>query len=212
MAVPLSRLGPKLCLLAQSAVAAAAHSYAPYSRFTVGAALLHEDDAITIGANVENCVYQSCCAERAAIVAANAKGYRRAMAVAVFGRPKDYIAGPRDAQNVCTPCGVCRQLLYELRCLSGRSLPIVLVTTDGLHAETTSIDDLLPRPFGPQDVGIDVAQWNTGTSERPTTTRTSSKITAVRKGGASSKREPNAQKAPAASCGLKKRSTARAAK
>jgi cytidine deaminase len=87
------------------AVAARDGAYAPYSKFSVGAALLGEDGSVWTGANVENASYGlSMCAERTAIFNAVANGgVRRFAAVAV--------AGPGGEKTL--PCGACRQVLYE---------------------------------------------------------------------------------------------------
>lgn len=80
------------------------HSYSPYSRFAVGAALLTRDGRIVHGCNVENASFGlSICAERNAVFKAIGEGERDFVAVAVT-------AGPR--QNA-SPCGACRQVLHE---------------------------------------------------------------------------------------------------
>lgn len=161
---PLSALSAPFRALALEAVAASNRAYAPYSRFCVGAALLHENGTSTTGANCENAIYQGCCAERSAIVAANAQGYRRATAVAVFGKPKGQAMDPKNT-GVCTPCGMCRQMLYEVGSISDRDLDIILVTSGGHHAEVVKLSSLLPRPFGPKDLGLKLEEWNYGDAE-----------------------------------------------
>ncbi len=86
---------------------ARAAAYAPYSGFTVGAALLTEDGRIYSGCNVENAAYSpTLCAERVALGAAIAAGDRRFTALAVIG-------GHGEREEDCSPCGVCRQTLSE---------------------------------------------------------------------------------------------------
>jgi cytidine deaminase len=92
--------------LLRAAHEAAKHAYAPYSRFTVGAAILLDDGRVFSGCNVENVSYGlTNCAERTAIfsaVAASvAKPHLRAVAV-VNGSGKE-----------CSPCGACRQVIAE---------------------------------------------------------------------------------------------------
>src|SRR5258705_5272583 len=78
-------------------------AHAPYSRFTVGAALLAHDGRVFTGCNVENASYGlSVCAERVALFKAVSEGVRGFAALAV--------AGPRPA---VTPCGACRQVLTQ---------------------------------------------------------------------------------------------------
>ena len=84
---------------------AAENSYAPYSKFRVGAALAMADGEIITGVNVENRSYGlSNCAERTALYTALTRGLRDVKAVA--------IAGP-DAWEPLPPCGACRQVLSE---------------------------------------------------------------------------------------------------
>lgn len=93
---------------ARALMAAAAEAmrvaYAPYSKFHVGAALLTGDGRVFTGANVENSSYGlTVCAERVAVFKAVSEGVRdfRAIAVTCSG------------DEVCAPCGACRQVLYE---------------------------------------------------------------------------------------------------
>lgn len=121
--------------LARAAREVRARAYAPYSAFTVGAALLAEDGRVFVGANVENASYGLCqCAERSAIGSAIAAGARRFRAIA--------IASPGDVP--ATPCGMCRQVLAEfppsfpIRCYAERGEPI-----------ETDVASALPGAFGP---------------------------------------------------------------
>jgi cytidine deaminase len=119
--------------LIAAATAARAHAYAPYSRFTVGAAVLMEDGSIHSGANVENCIPAlSICAERTAVATAVSAGLRRPQAIAVV----------TDMRPPARPCGLCRQTLAEL----ARDLPILVVNPHGDREETT-LAELLPQPF-----------------------------------------------------------------
>jgi homotetrameric cytidine deaminase len=107
-------------------------AYAPYSAFTVGAALLTDGGEIVTGGNVENGSYgMTICAERAAVVRAIAEGHRRFAAIA--------IAGPADSVQ---PCGACRQVLSEFAEAG------FLVTFPLAGALVTyTIDELLPSRF-----------------------------------------------------------------
>ncbi len=83
-------------------------SYAPYSHFTVGAALLLKDGEVYTGCNIENSSYSATvCAERTALFAAIAEGKREFAALAISGG-RQGMAGEK-----CLPCGVCRQVLSE---------------------------------------------------------------------------------------------------
>jgi len=111
------------------------HAYAPYSKFTVGAAIETTDGRRFTGANVENASYGlSICAERTAAFAAVLAGARIA-AVAVSG--PDGVTTP--------PCGACRQVLAEF---AAPDAPLSYACADGDWIDTT-IGDLLPAAFDP---------------------------------------------------------------
>ena len=104
-----SQLDKKQKKVLDEAAKAMEKAYNPYSHFYVGAAILSEEGKIIIGSNVENAAYgPSICAERSAIVSANAMGIRIFDKVAVIARREDF-----DTTEVTAPCGVCRQMLYE---------------------------------------------------------------------------------------------------
>ena len=101
-------LTEKELLLAKAACDARKNAYAPYSHFTVGAALMTESGEIFCGANVENASFgATLCAERTAISQAVSQGFRRFSIIAIAGAKED-----RTAQS-CAPCGICRQVMAE---------------------------------------------------------------------------------------------------
>lgn len=159
---PLSTFPEIVQKLASEAVRVSVNGYAPYSLFTVGAALLHEDASITAGCNYENAVFQSSCAERCAILAANANGKRRSAAIAVYGKSIRPNATKPNGESICPPCGVCRQFLVEVEQLSECELDVVLVSSDTQHAKIVKLGTLLPESFGPKDLGMDLAVWGHG--------------------------------------------------
>ena len=111
-------------------------AYAPYSNFRVGAALLASDGEIFLGANVENAAYGSTiCAERVAMPKAIVDGARDFVALAVVG----------DGDGPCTPCGACRQVLYEF----APDLLVLAGGADGSVARYRLGPELLPEGFGP---------------------------------------------------------------
>lgn len=138
-------LAPEDRELVDAARAACDTAYAPYSGVHVGAALRTRDGRIIGGSNVENAAYGSTiCAERMAVGRANAEGTRAYTAVAVAARGE--ILRP---EQVVSPCGSCRQVLYEMAAASGVRTR-VLMTTPGTDEVTTGwLDELLPLPFGP---------------------------------------------------------------
>ena len=124
----------KLCDLA---VEAMGHAYAPYSGYMVGAALLCKDGTVYQGCNIENASYSPTnCAERTAFFKAVSEGHRDFTAIAVCGGHEGVIT------SLCTPCGVCRQVMREF-CRD--DFLIYMVHPDGF--ETCTLADLLPFSF-----------------------------------------------------------------
>lgn len=121
------------------AVAAMDNAYAPYSGFRVGAALLGQDDSVTVGCNVENAAYPAgLCAERAAVASAVAAGVREFSAIVIA----------TEADSPTPPCGICRQVLMEF----APDLTVLSVTRNGAEAQW-SMSDLLPKAFTPTSLG-----------------------------------------------------------
>jgi len=113
------------------------HAYAPYSNYTVGAALLTAEGHIYTGVNVENAAYPvTICAERAAVFKAISEGERKFTALAVV------------TDNGGTPCGSCRQVLAEF----GLEMLVLIADGDGKLLQETTVRALLPGAFGPQDL------------------------------------------------------------
>lgn len=123
-------------MLMAEAEKARARAYAPYSGFSVGAALLFEDGSVVSGCNVENASYSlSICAERNAMTTAVAMGLTRPTAAAV--------AGPDGV--FCPPCGACRQFLAEFN----GAMPVVIKDARGFRI--IALDELLPSGFSLKD-------------------------------------------------------------
>jgi cytidine deaminase len=113
--------------LLERADAIAARAYAPYSQFFVGCALLARDGEVIEGVNVENAAYPlGVCAERTAFATAVAQGYR----------PGDFAV----AAITASPCGGCRQWLYEMRVDR-------VVFRNGDEVRTMTPAELLPDTF-----------------------------------------------------------------
>lgn len=113
------------------------NSYSPYSNYKVGAALLTKAGKVYLGCNVENCGYgPSNCAERSAIFSAVSNGERDFAKIAIVG----------SSDDICYPCGVCRQVMAEL-------LPDaeIICAYDTTKYEVHTIWDLLPHAFTPAD-------------------------------------------------------------
>lgn len=119
-------------------------SYIPYSHFSVGAALLTKSGEIYTGCNIENAAYTpSVCAERTAFFKAVSEGHTSFTAIAVTGG-MDW-----KAEDFCTPCGVCRQVMNEF-CDPETFLVISAVSPDKYRVYT--LKELLPYGFGPDNL------------------------------------------------------------
>ena len=138
--------------LLERARAAALGAYAPYSRFSVGCAIESVDGEVAVGANMENACYRlGVCAEIAALTAAQqAFGLGKVARIAVAGGHVS--EGALAGGIVCTPCGGCRQAIYEAACLSGSDIEILCANGSGETVETTRIYELLPKGFGPANL------------------------------------------------------------
>ena len=124
--------------LIRKAIEAMNAAYTPYSGFRVGAALLTEDGRIYQGCNIENAAYSpSNCAERTAFFKAVSDGVYDFAAIAIAGGDKD----ARDLE-ICSPCGVCRQVLQEF----APDLEVILVNREGKTLDLT-LRELLPYGF-----------------------------------------------------------------
>jgi len=134
--------------LIKSAQKATESAYAPYSGFKVGAAVLLDNDVIVIGNNQENAAYPSgLCAERVALFHANAQYPHNpviAVAIAAFNKG-DF------TDDVCTPCGACRQVFAEIESRYGKSIRILMCGRDKVY-EVSSIKYLLPLSFGKESL------------------------------------------------------------
>ncbi len=126
-------------------------AYNPYSHFQVGAAILTSTGRMIGGANVENAAYgSSICAERSALLRANALGERRFLQMAVIAQ---------EAKEVTAPCGACRQVIYELAQLGGKDIEIIMANTKKTKIIKAKISELLPLAFGPKDLGVDLKKY-----------------------------------------------------
>jgi cytidine deaminase len=119
--------------LVQAAKKARENAVAPFSKFKVGAALRTADGKIYHGCNVENCTYGlTVCAERVALLSALAAGERKFTAIAVM----------TQSEEPSTPCGPCRQLMWEY-C---GDIDITLANLEGKTIEY-KLSTLFPHPF-----------------------------------------------------------------
>jgi cytidine deaminase len=123
--------------LVEKARAARVSAYAPYSHYSVGAAIRTTDGTVYTGANVENASYPvGLCAERVALFSAVAAGERKFQAVAVV------------TAEGASPCGACRQALVEF----GRGIEVILADDTGMIRQVVPLDQLLPFAFDDKNI------------------------------------------------------------
>ncbi len=118
------------------------HSYAPYSHFHVGAALLCRDGRVWTGCNIENAAFgPTVCAERVAFFSAIRDGAQDFERLAVVGGEEGRIT------SFTYPCGVCRQVMREF---CGDDFAVIV--SDGKEIREIALGDLLPHSFSPADL------------------------------------------------------------
>ena len=129
--------GKRRLELIQAANRVRVNAYAPYSNYSVGAALLTSSGKIFTGVNVENAAYPlTMCAERSAVFCAVASGEREFIAIVVA------------TSNGGTPCGSCRQVLSEF----GLDIKVFLVDGESNVVQETTVGELLPGAFSGEDL------------------------------------------------------------
>jgi cytidine deaminase len=123
--------------LISKAIQSAQQAYAPYSNYLVGASLVARDDSVHDGCNIENAVYPvGICGERTALFKAVSMGHRDFNMIVIA------------TKNGGSPCGVCRQALYEF----APDMRVVCVDFDRNITIDTSLRNLLPYGFSVKDL------------------------------------------------------------
>lgn len=130
--------------LVETARQATYRAYAPYSRFSVGAAIELSNGRVVAGSNQENAAFSSgTCAERSACFYAHSQypdtDFSR-IAIAARGTDGEFVDNP------IPPCGSCRQSLLEYESLAGHPVEVLLVGRDKVY-RLPSIKSLLPLAF-----------------------------------------------------------------
>ncbi len=119
-------------------------AYAPYSGFSVGAALLTSDNEIFGGCNIENAAFSPTnCAERTAFFKAVSEGKRSFFGIAIVGGRGE------EVQDFCAPCGVCRQVMMEF--CNPKNFLIVLARSEQDYLVYT-LEELMPFGFSGQSL------------------------------------------------------------
>jgi cytidine deaminase len=138
--------------LISAARLSAENAYAPYSKFSVGAAIRLESGKIVCGANIENAAFPSgICAERSAL-ANSITNYKndKPVEIAIAAMTKDGFT-----EDPVTPCGNCRQVIAEEEARTGKSIRIILSG----KSKTMVIDNigcLLPFQFNNKNLKVNL--------------------------------------------------------
>ncbi len=120
--------------LHQAALKAQSKSYAPYSKFYVGAAIIDEHGIIHVGCNIENASYPvGCCAEQSAVSQMIINGGQTIKHILIVGK----------SGEACSPCGACRQIIFE----HGDELTQIHLQSSETQFSSHNISDLLPSAF-----------------------------------------------------------------
>lgn len=144
---PLNEVSDEGQPLVRAALKATEHSYAPYSKFHVGAAVLLADGTIVTGSNQENAAYPSgLCAERVALFHAG----HQYPDIPVVALAIAAATGGKQVESI-SPCGACRQVLLETEQRYGRPVKVLLCgTKEVMVAESAA--SLLPLCFGKESL------------------------------------------------------------
>jgi cytidine deaminase len=133
--------------LIKEAFQAQSFSYAPYSNFHVGAALLGKSGKVFHGCNIENAALTPTnCAERTAFFKAISEGETEFEVIAVVGSLE---GTKKEEAEYCAPCGVCRQVMAEF--CNPKEFRVIIARTEEDYKEYL-LEDLLPLSFTRKDI------------------------------------------------------------
>lgn len=150
-----SDLDPIYQYLLTQAYDAMGTAYDPYSKFSVGAALMTDQGLVVTGSNFANASSgATICAERSAIMRANALGMRKFDMIAIIAKGEEF-----DTAEPTAPCGICRQVIFEVAQLMGEDIEVIMSNTRMDKIYISTISELLPLGFGPKDLGIDISRF-----------------------------------------------------
>ena len=126
--------------LIEAAKEARKQAFTPFSGFAVGAALMTAEGRIYQGCNIEcSGLTASNCAERTAFFKAISEGEREFQAIAIVGGASD-----KEVQDLCYPCGVCRQVMVQFCSLDTFR---IIVAVDQKQWKECTLKELLPNAY-----------------------------------------------------------------
>jgi len=131
-------------ILVEASRQASMKSYAPYSEFQVGAAVLLDDGTVVTGSNQENIAYPSgLCAERVALFHAQSQYPERSIKSIVISAHSTSF----NYKDPVTPCGACRQVMAEYEERHKTKMRVIMTSTDGKVLAVNELEALLPFGF-----------------------------------------------------------------
>ena len=141
-------LGDTDQMVINEAIKATEGSYAKYSHFNVGAAVLLDDGTVVRGANQENAAFPSgLCAERVALFAAQANYPDQPVKALAIAAKNEHGLVPKPV----SPCGSCRQVMIEVEQRYNVPMRILLYGTEGVYI-IQSAEELIPLSFADDDM------------------------------------------------------------
>ena len=141
-------LGDTDRMVINEAIKATEGSYAKYSNFNVGAAVLLNDGTVVRGANQENAAFPSgLCAERVALFAAQANHPEMSVKILAIAAKNEHGLTPKPV----SPCGAYRQVMIEVEQRYNVPMRILLYGTEGIYV-VDSAESLLPLSFADEDM------------------------------------------------------------
>lgn len=137
--------------LMEEAIRAVGNAYAPYSGFSVGAAVRLANGKIIIGNNQENAAYPSgLCAERVALFSASSQYPDEVIETIAIT-----IKSPHKIIEPISPCGSCRQVLAEYESKQEKKIRIIFSGETGKSCTVEGIENLLPMMFNAHKMNND---------------------------------------------------------
>jgi cytidine deaminase len=140
----IGELSPEDQELMKSAIQTRKTAYSPYSKFSVGTAILLDNGSVVIGSNQENAAYPSgLCAERVAIFSANAQYPKNKILKLAISAS----SSRKKVSEPVAPCGACRQSISEYEVKQNSPIEILFMGETGSVIKVSSLKDLLPLSF-----------------------------------------------------------------
>ncbi|MGE5473666.1 MAG: cytidine deaminase [Ignavibacteriales bacterium] len=141
-------LGLRVRDIAKGLIDLSKNAYTPYSKFGVAACIIDSQGNLHYGVNCETANYDGTCAETMAVGNYVFGGRKGIKTIVVYGAS---IEGEPISGAFTTPCGRCRQRLFEHATPDAQ---VICIEQTGERAQVFTMGELIPYPFGPEDLGL----------------------------------------------------------